>query len=91
LSRVSHKIYLDRTYIGSVLDTEPLAILPNNKAGRTSKLSGGDAAAAQAITEAATKSSAGYRVETELTILIYGETVEKSVLANSGTLTVTSK
>jgi hypothetical protein len=91
LSRVSHKIKLNGTYIGTVLDEEPLAILPGNKAGRTSKLTGGNAASDQVVNDAVARGSANYQLDTQITILIYDETVEKSVLANFGTVPVTGK
>jgi hypothetical protein len=91
-SRVSHKIQLNGTYLGLIEETEPLPVpATSNDAGRTSKLTKVDAAANRVLTEAASAGSASYRVDTQITILIYDDTVEKSSLTNSGTVPVKAK
>jgi LEA14-like dessication related protein len=91
LSRVSHKIYLNGVYLGTVVDEEPLAVPAGTKAGRTSKLTGGDAAAKQVLAEAIARGAANYRIDTQIVVRIYDETIEKAVLAHTGTVPVTAK
>ena len=88
LSRVSHKIYLNGAYLGTVVDEEPLAVPAGTNAGRTSKLIHGDAAGLGMLAEAVTRGSANYRVDTKIVIRIYDQTVENAVLANSGLVPV---
>ncbi len=91
LSRISHKIYLDGTYLGAIMEEEPLAVPASTNSGRTSKLAKEDAAAAQAISVAIARGSGSYRMDTQIVIRIYDENVEKANLANSGTVPVTAK
>jgi hypothetical protein len=91
LSHVSHKIYLNGTYLGMIVDNEPLGVPANSHTGRTNRLTGGDTTAARVLTEAAASGSANYRVETQITVLIYGDTNEKAALASSGTVPVRIK
>ena len=90
-SRVSHKITLNGSTIGSIEETEPLAIPASHNAGRTSKLTKVDSSAARVLAEAVAAGSANYRVDSQVTILIYDDTVEKSNLSNSGTVSVKTK
>jgi hypothetical protein len=91
LSRVSHKVYLNGTYLGTIVDEEPLAVPASTNSGRTSRLTGGDAAASRVLAEAIARGSANYRMDTQLVVRIYDETVEKASLASSGTVPVTAK
>jgi LEA14-like dessication related protein len=90
-SRLSHKIQLNGVTLGSITDLQALPVPANSNAGRTSKLTTLDAAANRAVTEAINAGSANYRIETQITILVYDESVEKSNLSNSGTVTVKTK
>lgn len=91
LSQVSHKIYLNGAYLGATMDKEPLGVPASSNAGRTTKLAGGDAAVARVLAEAAAHGSANYRVETQLIILIYGDSTEKANLTGTGVVPVTAK
>jgi LEA14-like dessication related protein len=91
LSQVNLKVYLNGTSLGTIEDKEPLPVPASNKSGRTAKLNKIDAAAGQAITEAIASGKASYRANAQVVILIYGDTVEKSVLDDSGTVPVTGK
>jgi hypothetical protein len=91
LTRVTHKVYLNGTYLGMVVDEEPLAVPANSNAGRSSKLTGGNAAATRVVAAAAANGSGSYRVDTQIIIRIYGDTIEKSALANTGTVPVVAK
>ena len=88
---MSHKIQLNGTTLGTIDEVEALALPANSHAGRTTKLSHVDAAANRALTEAANAGSATYHVDTQVTILIYDDTVEKSALNHSGTVPVVAK
>jgi len=90
-SRVNHKIQLNGVALGTIDESEPLALPASSNAGRTSKLTGINAAANATLTEAALKGSASYRIDSQITILIYDDNVEKSVLTNSGTVPVRNK
>ncbi len=91
LSHVSHKIYLNGTYLGTIEDKDPLAVPANANAGRTTRLTGGDAAASRVLATAAASGSGNYRMESQITILIYGDSIEHAALANSGTVPVSAK
>jgi hypothetical protein len=91
LTRVTHKVYLDGTYLGMIVDEEPLAVPANSNAGRSNKLARGDAAAARVVAAAVANGSGNYRIDTQIIIRIYGDTIEKSVLANAGSVPVTAK
>jgi len=90
-SKVSHKIQLNGISVGSIEDNEPLAVPASNSAARTSKLTGLSAAASHTLDEAVTAGSARYRLDSQITILIYDDTIERSALSNSGTVGVKSK
>ena len=91
LSQVTHKIQLNGTVLGTISDKEALALPANNRAGRTSKLAGVDANASRVLTEAIAAGSANYRLDSQITVLIYDDNDEKSALGNSGTVKVTAK
>jgi len=91
ISRVNHKIQLNGTSLGTIDEVEALAVPANSNAGRTSKLARVGAVAEQALIEAAKTGTASYHVDSQVTILIYDDTVEKSVLNHSGTVAVTTK
>lgn len=90
-SRVNMKLQLNGTPIGSIDETEALALPQGTNAGRTSKLSEMSAAGDRVLTEAASAGSANYRVDTQLKILIYDDSYEKSTLSNSGSVPVKIK
>jgi LEA14-like dessication related protein len=90
LSRETHKVYLNGTLVGTILDAEPLAVPANTNAGRISKLATNEAAA-RVLADAASTGSATYRVDSEITILIYDESKEKTDLRNTGTVPVRTK
>ncbi len=90
-SRVASKIYLNGSYVGALVSEDPLGIPANSEVDRSGIITGGDAAAARVISDAITHGSATYRVDTQITIRIYDDTIEKSSLTNSGTVPVTAK
>lgn len=91
VAHVSHKIYLNGVYLGLTAEDEPMAIPATSSAGRTSRLTGGSPAAAPAVAAAVATGSGSYRVESAFIFRIYDDTVQKSELANSGTVPVTAK
>ncbi len=89
LSEVEHKIFVNGTEIGRVRSSSPLAVPAQTNAGATDRLElSGNAAS---LLSAAAGSSANYRVETRITIQIYGDNTEKSQIAHTGTVTVVNK
>ena len=91
LARVSHRISLNGTLVGTTLDATPMAMPARQSTGKVSRLTPAGPAAEKLIAEAAAKGSAAYRVETQLLIRLYGELTDKGVLTNSGSVSVTAK
>ncbi len=88
ISKVEHKVTLNGKAIGTVRSTSPLAVPAQTSAGATDILQlSGDGAA---ILSAAGV-SASYQIETNIVIQIYGDTIEKSQLANGGTVSIVTK
>ena len=88
LSRIVHKIHLNGAYLGQLETNSALAIPANTNTGTTTVLSGAGAEASRAVTAAASSGTASYKVDTKITILIYGDTTEKADLSNSGQVAV---
>lgn len=88
ISKVEHKVSLNGKPVGTVRSTTPLAVPAQTSAGATDILQlSGDGAA---ILSAA-GTSASYQIETNIVIQIYGDTIEKSQLANGGTVAIVTK
>ncbi|SDR86918.1 hypothetical protein [Opitutus sp. GAS368] len=91
VSQTTHRIYLNGVLIGTVIDREPLAVLPQAHSERTSPLASAGPAADSALAAAATAGSGAYRVESTIVVQLYGETTDKSNLTATGTVPVTAK
>ena len=91
LERVSQKIYLNGTLVGTTLDTAAMAVPAQQAAGKSSPLTPAGPAAGRLIAEAAVQGSASYRVETQLLIRLYGDVTDKGALSNTGSVPVTGK
>jgi LEA14-like dessication related protein len=91
LSRVNSRIYLDGALIGKTADGAPMAVPAEANAAKSSTLETGGTDGGRIIGEAAARGSAGYRVDSEVTVLIYGDTTQNGVLTSSGTVPVTAK
>lgn len=91
LSQTSHRIYLNGTLVGKTMDNDPMGVPAQLSTSKTSKLSVADQAAERILREALTAGSASYRVESLITVRLYGETIDRSSLTNSGTVPVTGK
>jgi hypothetical protein len=90
-ARVRSKVYLNGTYVGMIVDENPLGIPASAEVDRAGKITGGDAAARGVLADAVAHGPASYRVDTQITIRIYGDSVEESKLTHTGTVPVTAK
>jgi hypothetical protein len=91
LDRVSHKVYLNGTLVGTTLDAMPMAVPAQQTTSKTSRLTMAGPAADQLFAEAAAKGSAAYRVDTQLLIRLYDQITDKGALTHSGSVPVTGK
>jgi hypothetical protein len=91
LDRVSHKIFLNGTLVGTTLDTTRMAIPAQQTTSKVSALTTAGPAAGQLIAEAAAKGSASYRVDTQLLLRLYDQITDKGALTHSGSVPVTGK
>lgn len=91
VSQASHRIYLDGVLVGTVTDRDALAVPARSKGERTSPLDSAGPAAERTIAAAVTAGSASYRLESDVTIRLYGDTTDKSELRGAGTVAVTAK
>ncbi|HEY4248337.1 MAG TPA: hypothetical protein VGM64_15925 [Lacunisphaera sp.] len=87
-SQISLQVSLNGTPLGSIVEKDPLPLPASSNAGRTSKVTTLDATASHALAEAVKAGSANYHIDAQITILVYDNVKEKSVLGNSGTVTV---
>lgn len=86
-----HRIYFDGVLVGATKDREPMAVPAQSKVDRTSTLAPAGAAAERTLTAALKAGSATYRLESTVTIRLYGDTTEKNTLTATGTVPVTAK
>ncbi len=80
-----HALYLDGRLVGHVAIKDPVGVAAQSQASLTAPLQLEKGAALPA------DGRAGYRLETELELRLYGETVEYTKLNASGTLTIVGK
>jgi len=90
VARTSHKVYLDGVLVGTVDDRDALAVPAQSKPQRTAPLNSAGAAGDAAIAKAVATGSASYRLESTVTIRLFGENTDKSDLTASGTVPVTA-
>jgi LEA14-like dessication related protein len=91
LSRVSQKISLNNTLVGTTLDTAPIAIPAQDHATHTSKLTLAGGAASQVLAGAAGHGPVSYRVETALSIQLFGDMIERGDISGAGVVPVIAK
>jgi LEA14-like dessication related protein len=91
VAQASHRIYLDGVLVGTINDKDALALPAQNKAERTSPLVLAGPAAERTVAAAIAAGSATYRLESTVTIRLYGDNTDKSDLRGAGTVTVTAK
>ncbi len=87
-SQINQQVSLNGTPLGTLVEKDALPLPAGSNAGRTTKVTGLNTAASSALTEAVKAGSAHYRIATQITILVYDNVKEKSVLNNSGTVSV---
>lgn len=91
VAQANHRIYLDGVLVGTATDRDALAVPAQSKADRTSPLALAGPAAERAVAAAAATGSATYRLESTVTIRLYGETTDRSELRAAGTVPVSVK
>jgi len=91
LDRVSNKVYLNGTLVGTTLDTARMAIPAQQTTSKVSRLTTAGPAAELLIAAAAAKGNAAYRVDTQLLLRLYDEITDKGALTHSGSVPVTGK
>ena len=91
LSRVSNKIFLNGTLVGTTVDAEPMAVPARQSVGKVSKLTLAGPGAERLIAEAVVQGRAAYRVDSQLIILLYGDVTEKGALTHAGSVPVAGK
>lgn len=88
IAQANHRIYLDGVLVGTISDRDALAIPAQSRPERTSLLVSAGPAAERALAAAATSGSAAYRLDSVVTIRLFGDTTDKSDLRGAGTVTV---
>ncbi|MDI1320421.1 MAG: hypothetical protein PSW75_09560 [bacterium] len=91
LSRVTNKIFLNGTLVGTTVDAEAMALPAQRTVNKVSKLTLAGPDAARLIAEVAARGRAAYRVDSQLVILLYGDVTEKSALTHAGSVPVNGK
>ena len=91
LDRVSHRIFLNGTLVGTTLDAKATAFPAQSTTSKTTKLTLAGPAAERLLAEAAAKGRAEYRVDTQVTVRLYSDMMEKSDLTHAGSVPVTAK
>jgi LEA14-like dessication related protein len=91
VAQANHRVYLDGVLVGTINDRDALAVPAQSKPTRTSMLEIAGPAAERALAAAVAAGSAAYRLESVVTIRLYGESTDKSDLRTSGTVPVTGK
>lgn len=87
-SKVSLRVALDGTQIGTIEDKSPLGLPAANHADRTGILVPAGGAANQVIEQALARGSAPYRVDSTVWVLIVDDEIEKIPLSRTGSVPV---
>lgn len=85
-----HRVYLDGTEVGAVTLDRPFGIPPQNAVTQTGELKL-EGAGGAALSAAAARGSAAYRLDTTTTFQLFGENKEVIKTSVSGTVPVVSK
>jgi hypothetical protein len=91
VAQSNHRVYLDGVLVGTITDKDAMALPAHNHSARSTILKSDGAAAERAVAAAATAKSAAYRIESDVTIRLYGDSTERSSLSSSGTVPVATK
>jgi LEA14-like dessication related protein len=91
VSKGTHKILLNGTLVGTIVQDQPLGIPAQTKLERTSVLTLANPAAEAIIDQALAHGSADYRVESNIMLLIIDDKFEKIRLTYTGNVPVVAK
>lgn len=91
VAQANHRIFLNGVLVGTINDREAVAVPAQSNANRVSPLVSGGPAAERTLAAAATAGSAAYRLESVVTIRLYGDSMDKSSLSSAGMVPVTTK
>jgi LEA14-like dessication related protein len=91
ISKGTHKILLNGTLVGTIVQDKPLGVPPHAQMERTGVLAPANPAAATIIAQAVTQGSAAYRVDSTIMLLILDDEFEKVHITYSGTVPVVAK
>ena len=87
----THRVYLDGTFVGTFDEKDAMAVPAQNNAAKTSRLAVAGGAGDKRLAEAAGHGPTAYRVESNLIVVIYGDSEEKGDIVSSGSVAVTTK
>lgn len=91
ISKGSHKVMLNGTQVGTIVQDLPLGVPANNQLERTGLLVPAGPAAAAVIDQAVQQGSAAYQLDSTIYLLILDDKFEKLRLTRSGTVAVVAK
>jgi len=91
ISKATHKVMLNGTLVGTLIQDAPLGVPANNQEVRTMTLVPAGPAASPIIAQAVAQGSATYRLDSTIMLLILDDQFEKVHLTRSGTVSVTAK
>jgi hypothetical protein len=91
LAQSTHRVYLDGVLVGTIKDKDAMALPANNHSARSTALATAGPAAERTLAAAAAAKSASYRIESDVTIRLFGDSTERSGLSSSGTVPVTTR
>lgn len=91
VSKGTHKILLNGTLLGTIIQDKPLGVPAQTKLERSSTVTLVGPAANQVLDQAIARGSAEYRVESTIVLLIIDEQFEKVRRTYSGTVPVIAK
>jgi len=91
LSTTNHKVFLNGTLVGTITDNTPMAIPTQSAASKTGKLVVAGPEAERILAAAIGHGPVSYRLETNLVVVLYGDSTEKGSLTGSGSVAVTAK
>jgi len=87
----SHKIFLNGTLVGTVAEKNAMAVPAQTNVNATGGLVVAGAEAEKLLASLARQGPASYRVESNVLVIIYGDTEEKGDFVTSGSVSVTTK
>jgi len=91
ISKGTHKVMLNGTPVGTIVQDTPLGVPANNRLERTGSLVLAGPAAGPIIDQAVSQGSAAYLVDSTVFLLILDDKFEKVHLTRSGSVAVVAK